>query len=56
MVEGKVTQAYSKRGFSHKRKDIGRGRESPRDKEKKILDSGEGYKVAPVSLPKWEAC
>ena len=37
MVEGKVTQAYSKRGFSHKGKDFGRGRESPRDKDKRHL-------------------
>ncbi|XWS62682.1 hypothetical protein CRYUN_Cryun06bG0032000 [Craigia yunnanensis] len=37
MVEGKVTQAYSKIGFSQKRKDFGRGRESPRDKEKRHL-------------------
>ncbi|XVE48931.1 hypothetical protein DITRI_Ditri01bG0041500 [Diplodiscus trichospermus] len=37
MVEGKVTQAYSKRGFSHKRKDYGMGRESPRDKDEKHL-------------------
>ncbi|XWS55041.1 hypothetical protein CRYUN_Cryun10bG0140900 [Craigia yunnanensis] len=37
MVERKVTRAYSKRGFSHKRKDFGRDRESPRDKEKRYL-------------------
>lgn len=34
MVEGKVTQAYSKRGFSLKRKDFGRGKESPGDIDK----------------------
>ncbi|XVF45446.1 hypothetical protein PTKIN_Ptkin02bG0207000 [Pterospermum kingtungense] len=33
-VEAKVTQAYSKRGFSLERKDFGRGKESPSDNDK----------------------
>ena len=51
MVEGKVTQAYSKRGFSHKRKDFGRGKESPRDKDKRHLIQEKDTKFPQFSFP-----
>ncbi|XP_022747971.1 pentatricopeptide repeat-containing protein MRL1, chloroplastic-like [Durio zibethinus] len=51
MVEGKVTQAYSNRGFSHKRKVFGRGRKSPRDKEKRHLIQEKDTKLPQFPFP-----
>ncbi|KAL1062918.1 hypothetical protein V6Z11_D13G111400, partial [Gossypium hirsutum] len=54
MVEGKVTQANFQGGFSHKRKDLGRGRESPRDKGKKHLIQEKDTKLAQFPFPNGE--
>ncbi|XP_022727395.1 LOW QUALITY PROTEIN: pentatricopeptide repeat-containing protein MRL1, chloroplastic-like [Durio zibethinus] len=51
MVEGKVTQAYSKRGFSHERNDIGRGRESSRENDKRHLIQEEDAKFPQFPFP-----
>ncbi|KAG4165562.1 hypothetical protein ERO13_A13G098800v2 [Gossypium hirsutum] len=54
MVEGKVTQANFQGGFSHKRKDVGRGMESPRDKGKKHLIQEKDTKLAQFPFPNGE--
>ncbi|MBA0733146.1 hypothetical protein Gogos_017185 [Gossypium gossypioides] len=54
MVEGKVTQANFQGGFSHKRKDLGRGRESPRNKGKKHLIQEKDTKLAQFPFPNGE--
>nr|KJB11196.1 hypothetical protein B456_001G246900 [Gossypium raimondii] len=54
MVEGKVTQANFQGGFSHKRKHLGRGRESPRDKGKKHLIQEKDTKLAQFPFPNGE--
>ncbi|OMO92877.1 hypothetical protein COLO4_17237 [Corchorus olitorius] len=50
MVEGKVAQACSNRGSTHKRKDFGRGGQFQRDKENKHLIQKD-TKLPPYSFP-----
>ncbi|XP_039058642.1 pentatricopeptide repeat-containing protein MRL1, chloroplastic isoform X1 [Hibiscus syriacus] len=54
MVEGKVTQPYFQGGFSHKREDFRRRRESPRDVEKKHLIQEKDTKLGQFSVPNGE--
>ncbi|KAL4302099.1 hypothetical protein GQ457_10G024430 [Hibiscus cannabinus] len=51
MVEGEVTQPYFQGGFSHKRKDFGRRRESPRDEEEKHLIQEKDTKLGQFPFP-----
>ncbi|KAH1031711.1 hypothetical protein J1N35_043885 [Gossypium stocksii] len=54
MVEGKVTQENFQGAFSHKRKDVGRGMESPRDKGKQHLIQEKDTKLAQFPFPNGE--